>query len=265
MSSNINDYVRPTATSSRRDINKILSLIHDLTAATPEETGLQERILYTPHVKRRTSDIVVGGADWGLLEYRDKETFLWKKIIAPDIKTYPLTHVTTGTLSFPVSDTKFGGRCDFDGTNYITVSQHTRLDLTTSMTISGFFYIPATDAGDTTSQTLIEKLGEYALYIDPHATAPNQVRASLGLIGAVGNALLDEAGLPLLDEAGVALQDDGVEIPYEAVATITPDAWNHITMVFDGTDLKLYIETVLTTTTATVGTIGTNVLDLTIG
>ncbi len=77
--------------------------------------------------------------------------------------------------------------------------------------------------------------------------------------------LLDEAGLPLLDEAGVALQDDGVEIPYEAVATITPDAWNHITMVFDGTDLKLYIETVLTTTTATVGTIGTNVLDLTIG
>ena len=57
MSSNINDYVRPTDKSSRRDINKILSLIHDLVAQEPESEGLQQRICLTPHVKRMTNTV----------------------------------------------------------------------------------------------------------------------------------------------------------------------------------------------------------------
>ncbi len=261
MSSNINDYVRPTSGTSRRDINKILSLIHDLVAVEPEETGLQQRILYTPHVKRRTSTVVTGAATWAELEYRDKEAFVWRKVVPENVTTYDLVHTTTGTLSFPVSDTKFGARCDFDGTNYITISDDTLLDLASEITISGFFYIPATDAGDTAEQTLVDK-GVYGLYIDPHATAANQVRAKVSV--TVGNPLLDELGAALLDEAGAALLDED-PLDVEAVGTITPDAWNHISMTYDGSNLKLYIDAVLTTTTAAVGGIDTNALDLTIG
>jgi len=211
--SNINDYVKPTDYGYvRKDINKILSLIHDLVAQEPESDGNKERIMFTPHVKLRTSSITIGGATWGLSEVRTKQSFVWRKVIPDSVNTYNLIHTTTGTLSFPVSDTKFGGRCDFDGTNFITITDDTLLDVTTGLTLSGFFYIPATTVLDTAEQTLIDK-GVYGLYIDPHATTPNQIRGKVILSTVI----------------------------YQVVGTITPNAWNHVTMTFDGSNIKLYI------------------------
>lgn len=261
MSSNINDYVRPTTSSSRRDINKILSLIHDLVAAEPEETGLQERIMYTLHVKRRTTSVFFGAPNWGELEYRDRQSFIWKKKIPSTVQTYNLIHTTSGTLTFPVSDTKFGARGDFDGSSYITISDDNTLDATTGISMAGFFYIPATVIGDTAEQTLIDK-GVYGLYIDPHATAPNQIRGKATI--TLGSPLLDELGAALLDEAGLPLTDE-TDIDIEVVGTITPDAWNHIAVTFDGSNLRLYIDAVLVDTTLGSGTITINTTDLTIG
>jgi hypothetical protein len=156
--SNINDYIKPTDYGYvRKDINKILSLIHDFVAQEPEDLGNLERIMFTPHVKVRTTSVFFGAPNWGELGYRDKESFIWKKQIPSAVKTYNLTHTTSGTLTFPVSDTKFGARGDFDGSSYITISDDNTLDATTGISMAGFFYIPATVIGDTAEQTLIDK------------------------------------------------------------------------------------------------------------
>ena len=260
--SNINDYIKPSDYGAeRKDINKILSLIHDFVAQEPEDLGNKERIMFTPHVKVRTTGVTVGSPSWVELEYRDKENFIWKKVINSAVKTYNLTHTTSGTLTFPVSDTKFGARCDFDGSSYITISDDTILDLATTISMVGFFYIPATDVGDTAEQTLIDK-GVYGLYIDPHATAPNQIRGKVTI--NLGSPLLDETGSALLDEIGAPLTDE-IDTDIEVVGTITPDAWNHIAVTFDGSNVKLYIDSTLTDTTAGSGTIIINTTDLTLG
>jgi len=148
MSSNINDFVRPTDKTSRRDINKILSLIHDLTAQEPEEEGLQERIMYTPHVKLRTSTVTSGAANLLDTDVLDMENWNWRRKKPSSVDTYNLVHtqVGAGALTFPVSDTKFGARCDYDGTNYITIDDDTILKPTDKLTISMWLYIPTNDS-----------------------------------------------------------------------------------------------------------------------
>lgn len=233
--SNINDYIKPSDYGHvRKDINKILSLIHDYVAQQPEDEGNKERIMLTPHVKIRTSSVIFGSPSWEESQVRNKENFMFRRVKYSDILAYDLIHTTTGTLTFPLSDTKFGGRCDTNGSSYITISDHDNLDVT-NLSLGGLFFIPATDSGDTSEQTLVDK-GIYGLYIDPHSTAPNQIKGKITISS----------------------------IDYEVVGTITPDTWNHIWITFDGLNLKLYIEKVLVATTPAVGNIDTNSTDLTI-
>lgn len=162
MSSNINSYVRPTDTTSRRDINKILELIHDLVSQIPEETGLQERIMFTPHVKIRTSSTTFGGADLLNTDVLDMENFVWQRKKPSSGFTYAMVHATTGTgLTFPVSATWFGARCDNDGTSYITIDDNSRLDNTDEISICLRGILPASAGG----YVITEKVNEYRLRV----------------------------------------------------------------------------------------------------
>ena len=181
MSSNINDYVRPTDKSSRRDINKILSLIHDLVAQEPESEGLQQRICFTPHVKLRTSTVTFGSTTVSNTDDRDIQNFAFRKKIPSEVTVYDLIHTTTGSLSFSTSGTKLGGGATFDGSSYVTITDHAELS-PSSLSFGGWFYLPATASSDTASQSLLSK-GVYELTIDPHSTAANQLRAKINLFG----------------------------------------------------------------------------------
>ncbi len=161
MSSNINDYVRPTSNTSRRDINKILSLIHDLQAQEPEEEGLQERIMLAPHVKLRTSTGTFATSDASNTDTRDIENFNWRRKKPAVVPTYNLVHATTGTFTFPTASTFDGARADNSGSQYITITDHADFDFVDEISICMKLILPASGGGF----VLCEKVGEYRLRV----------------------------------------------------------------------------------------------------
>ena len=261
MSSNINDYVRPTDKSSRRDINKILSLIHDLVAQEPESEGLQQRICFTPHVKLRTSTVIFGSTDVSNTDDRTIQNFMFRKKIPSEVITYDIIHTTTGSLTFTGNATKLGGGATFDGSSYVTITDHAELS-PTEISLGGWFYLPATASSDTASQTLIDK-GVYSLTIDPHATAANQLRATVNVFGP--EDMVTEAGVILQTEDSVTL-DGSVTTDREATYAFTPNAWNHIWVTFETPNLKLYLNSSLVAINSdSEGVLQTNTNNLVIG
>ena len=258
----LNDYIKPTDYGAvRKDINRILSLIHDITAQEPEDEGLQERICISSNVKLRTTSVVFGAANLLGLNYRDKESFVFRKNIPYPVYTYDLTHSTTGTLTYSSNDTKYGGGATFDGSSYITITDHARMD-TSYVSLGGWFYLPATEVGDL-SQNLIGKGTSFELSVDPHSTAPNQLRATS----------YDPSDSSIDTEAGVALTTEdltALELTYNTgasvVGTFTPNAWNHVIMTRGAVNIKLYIDKVLTATDSSMdGPMIANTTDLIIG
>ena len=262
MSSNINDYVRPTDKSSRRDINKILSLIHDLVAQEPESEGLQQRISFTPHVKRRTSTVTFGSTTVSNTDDRTIENFVFTKRVPPTVSVYPHTHTTTGTLSFTGDATKLGGGATFDGSSYGTIPSHSEFDLS-QFSMGGWFYLPATDSGDSASQNLMTK-GVYELTIDPHSTASNQLRGRVNVFST--DNLVTEAGTILQTEDSVTLEGDTTG-DKDVTYAFNADAWNHIWLTYSSTvGTKLYLNNSLVASDATsIGTLQTNSDNLVIG
>lgn len=260
MSSNLNDYVRPTDKSSRRDINKILSLIHDLVAQEPESEGLQQRICFTPHVKLKSNTVTFGTTTVANTDDREMENFMFRKKIPSQVITYDIIHTTTGTLTFSTSGTKLGGGATFDGSSFVTITNHPEL-APTAISFGGWFYLPATASSDTASQTLISK-GVYELSIDPHATAANQLRAKVNLFG--DSDLLLETGAVLQTEDSQTIVGDSTR-DEDVTNSFNANAWNHIWVTFGAAGLKLYLNNSLVATNVSVGDMQTNTDNLVIG
>jgi hypothetical protein len=260
----LNDYIKPTDYGAvRKDINRILSLIHDITAQEPEDEGLQERICISSNVKLRTSNVTFGSTDRTNTDTLNKETTMFTRSIPAIVSAYDLTHVTTGTLTFPVDNHKLGGGALFDGSSYITISDHADLDTDTGLSFGGWFYLPATDAGDTAFQNILDKGTAYSLTIDPHATAANQLRGTVGIYGT--NDVTTEAGTTVTTEDSVSIEANAT-VDYNVTGTFTPNAWNHVWITWGTPNLKLYINNVLSdTNTSANGTMTTNSTDVTIG
>ena len=159
----LNDFIRPSDFGAvRKDINRILSLIHDITAQEPEDEGLQERICISSNVKLRTSNFTTGSGDVFNTDTRYKENFNWRRKKPTSTLTYDLVHATTGSgLTFPVSATWDGARVDNDGTSYITITDHTVLDFTDEIAICMKVILPASAGGF----VLCEKVNEYRLRV----------------------------------------------------------------------------------------------------
>ena len=159
----LNDFIKPSDYGAvRKDINRILSLIHDITAQEPEDEGLQERICISSGVKLRTTTVTVGAANVNNTDTLYKENFLWKRKKPSSVYTYDLIQATTGSgLTFPVSTTWDGARVDNDGTSYITITDHVKFDFTDEVGISMKVILPASAGGF----VLCEKVNEYRLRV----------------------------------------------------------------------------------------------------
>lgn len=259
--SSINDYIRPTDYGAvRKDINKILALIHDITAQEPEDEGLQERICISSNVKLRTSTATFGSTDRTNTDTKTVEIAMFRKRIPEIVRSYDLIHTTTGTLSFVTDNHKLGGGATFNGSSYITIDNHAKLNVT-EISFGGWFYLPATDSGDTASQTLIDK-GVYSLTVDPHSTAANQLRATVESFGTTN--LSTEAGVIIQTEDSVTLEADtlsDVGITY----AFNPNAWNHVWVTIGTPNIKLYLNGSVVASSTSVGTVQTNTNNLIIG
>jgi len=159
----LNDFIKPSDYGAvRKDINRILSLIHDITAQEPEDEGLQERICISSGVKLRTSNFNIGVQDLQNTDTRNREIFLWSRKKPTSVSTYDLVHTTTGSgFTYPVSATWDGGRVDNDGTTYITIDDHTDFDFTDELAIAMKVILPASGGGF----VLCEKVNEYRLRV----------------------------------------------------------------------------------------------------
>lgn len=125
MSIDINNYIRSGKSTDRQTINKILEALQ---AANPEveQDALQEKIAFSPEIRDRTITDNSGGADALGSETRDRDDFTFT--LTPGSKVaYPVTNVTTGTITFPLTDLKFGAEGKFDGSSYITIPHNTAI------------------------------------------------------------------------------------------------------------------------------------------
>ena len=103
----INNFIRPQDFGSdRKDINRILEMIHDVVAPEAEDAALQQRIAATEHIKLRTTTVIFGGANLLNTDVRTREAFNWRRKKPIDCPAYDLIHtqVGEGTLTFPISE-----------------------------------------------------------------------------------------------------------------------------------------------------------------
>jgi hypothetical protein len=125
MSIDINNYLRSGGSIDRQTLNKILE---SLQAANPdvEDDALQEKIAFAPEMHNKTTTDESGGADALASETRDRDDFAFT--LTPGSKTsYPVTNTKTGTITFQLTDLKFGAEGKFDGSSYITIPHNTAI------------------------------------------------------------------------------------------------------------------------------------------
>jgi hypothetical protein len=125
MSIDINNYLRGGGSIDRQTLNRILETLQ---AANPdvEDDALQEKIAFSPEIHNRTTSDQSGGPDGTGSEIRNRDDFSFT--LTPGGKTaYPVTNVTTGTLTFPLTDLKYGAEGVFDGNSFITIPHNTTL------------------------------------------------------------------------------------------------------------------------------------------
>ena len=125
MSIDINNYLRGGGSIDRQTLNRILETLQ---AANPdvEDDALQEKIAFSPEMHNRTTSDQSGGPDGTGSEIRNRDDFSFT--LTPGGKTaYPVTNVTTGTLTFPLTDLKYGAEGVFDGNSFITIPHNTTL------------------------------------------------------------------------------------------------------------------------------------------
>lgn len=228
--SDVSNYVRRTQSSDRNDINKILSIINPLSFPDPEDTGLKERIIFSPVTRRRTTTVTAGDPHREESDTRNRENALIRRIPPTSTYSYPLTHTTLGTLSFPATGTKFGGRVTM-GSGNITIGTHSSLNPTTELTLSGWIYspIPASDG------IVFQKNNQYELKLTTGLSLQFRVYS-----GSWKTALS---------------------------TTITANTWTHFVCTYKstGSGQKLYKNGTLVQSDSETGAIGTSSNDLGIG
>jgi hypothetical protein len=158
----ISAFVRRSRNADRDDINKLLGLITPIAFAPPEEGGVQERIILDYSARKRTQSVSAGVLDVTHNQTRNYGSFQYRRQIPSTVNSYTLTHVTTNSFT-PVKTTlsKFGAGCHGAGTGYVTVGNHSKLDLTTEITISTWLY-PKASSGNA---IILQKNGAYSLRI----------------------------------------------------------------------------------------------------
>lgn len=229
--SDISNFVRRTDASDRDEINKILSLLNPLSFADPENTGLKERIIFSPRSKRRTTTVSVGYP--GILEEQTRSRFYGYVIRLPpvSVSSYPLTHTTLGTLSFPATGTKWGGRVSL-GSGNIKITDHSSLSPTTELTLVGWIYSPTPGADG----IVIQKNNQYELKLTTGLSLQFRIYSS----GAWKTAV---------------------------TYTIPANTWTHFACTYKSTSSgqKLYINGSSVSTDSSTGSIATSSNDVGIG
>jgi len=234
MSSNINNFVRPTENADRKDINRILEMIHDLVSPEPEEEGVNERVMLRDHVRVKTNTVTVAGPDLLDSDTKARRNFIMRRRMPETVKSYPLVHTENSFsgIIFPKLDTRFGARIDFDGVGTITIDDNTLLKPTNEITIAGWFWLPSLD---TTIRVLLGKGGNFW---EIRTNTSDAIIARMGVNSVVSTL---EFTNPVASR------------------------WYHFVMAAKSGEQRLWIDKVSQDNTSTSGTLDTSTNDVRIG
>ena len=146
----------------------------------------------------------------------------------------------TGTLANATWTTsgKFGGALTFNGTSsQVNIPDNTALDLTNGMTLSAWVY--STDSAASWRTVILKEISGDLVY---------------GLYGS------SDTGLP----QGMRVVGGGTKSA-SGTASLPLNTWTHLAATYDGTNLRMYVNGVLTGTVAATGSMANSSLPLRIG
>ena len=149
--SDVSNFVRRSGSADRTEINKILAVINPLAFPVVENEALKERIILSPHVRKRTNS-VVASTDLTTTNSESRNRFSSSITILPDTVTptaFPVTETLTGTLTF--NQEKYGAGAIFTGSQYISIPDNAQFDLTLPYFTMAFWFKanPADDGTQT--------------------------------------------------------------------------------------------------------------------
>jgi len=222
LSSNIVDFVRAGRESDRKDINAILAKLQDLQAQEPEDAALQERIILSDAIRKRSTTVTSGAADQIISNSRDRDgTNIFQRVTPAAVDSYPLVHVSNSFsgITFPANDTKFGGRMDFDGTGFIRIDDNSFYKVTDQISILMWLYLPTNAAN---KGVIIQGFTPDETYGFRLTTTTDQLSVKVRT-------------------------NNGGGTNYAILHTYTPNTWFHVAMTWKGTTenrLRLYIDKV---------------------
>lgn len=228
MSSDISDYLESTSSVDRADINKILTLLQQIRPPV-ERDALKEFIAFTTEVRKRTTSVVAGSTNTSDTDNITREApniMVRKKPLL--VNSYPLTHTTIGTFSFPTSGHKLAANGVVSGSSYITVLNQARLNVTDEITI--------------------------ALWLKPQASSGDHIIVSKNLQYQLKLA----AGNKIQFRVYTATWQTPLEYTY------TPNQWVNIVATYKSTSSgqKLYVNGVLQASDTVTGALNTTTNDL---
>jgi len=196
MSSDISNYIRRNGNSDRDDINKLISILNPLVFPDPENSSLKERIILSPHFRKRTNTASTG-LDITTVTSQTRNRLSSSITIIPQSATttpIPYTVTLSGTLTFP-TDKKNGAGATFTGTQYyILTDTGNALDLTTGLFGMAFWFKGnGVDQGEQViySKRISDLINDYCSActdFDPnnYMTSPSTLNTGL-TISLVGN------------------------------------------------------------------------------
>lgn len=153
--SEIVNYLRSN-NAEQAKLNQILQTLQKLITPVTGDPK-KELIVYAPENKVRLTSVTTGEANIKNTDDRDRLNSLVRTTYTGNLSSFSLTDTVSGTITFPNTNQKLGGRAEFDG-DYITIASHTSLDVT-SFSVSVWFYI----TGNQTSAKIIEKPSSFSI------------------------------------------------------------------------------------------------------
>ena len=164
--SEVVNYLR-SDNAEQAKLNQILQTLQKLITPVTGDPK-KELIAYAPENKVRLTSVTTGDANIKNTDDRDRLQTLVRTVHSATLSSYPLEDTITGTITFPNTNQKLGGRAEFNG-DYITITNHSILNVT-SFTVSAWFYI----TGNQTSAKIIEKPSSFSIEM-----ANQQIKASV--------------------------------------------------------------------------------------
>ena len=158
------NFVRRSQFFDQDAINKLIQESHEQVPPIKEDS-VKRRIIKDGEIRIRDSQTVTATDQRTPTEDRGRgsKPFLRKR--PTTVKSYPLIHTNNGTLTFPAdSTTKFAaGASGWSTTNYISIADHSRLDVTTELSVAFFLKVPTVNPA--ANAIIMEKADAYQIFL----------------------------------------------------------------------------------------------------